>query len=390
MAKGMNLISFLNLILMMIIGLIVVAKLLLVAVSMVLLFFATQYVCDLPDFWNWGGCDCGCWVEEHIPDAEDAFDTIASRTGDVQDTLRDWGHMVTGAQDAIQVAAYAGAVATGIAIGMDSVYGEGLLSAPIFPPLPLHRQDSDTLCTGAEAVPFVQTNLRRNLTWTGGTAPQMALAGTPFYSNDPVVSGLIGASLQFPLLPTERWVGMWLLPSLPNLTFVGGVWWPLSSMSWPWIGWGPYIALPGGGTSNLCHNEMGSTNMQPLELNDDWVDDTRIRAFTLLANDGHQERLRSVSVATMGNPPGGITLPATTTIAQAQYINASDPEDAATRMYRMDWHAHLERFRFTQGSATYGGNPVIQVLLTAVSPMLAQFVGASNFWQGLQDGILLH
>jgi hypothetical protein len=346
MAKGMNLISFLNLMLTVVIGLVVLAQLLPWAALGTALTLTGLVACD---FDPWCPCCCGCWAESHVVEGWAHYVRIAGRTSGKQNTLRQWGRAITTAQTVVQYAAEAGAIIAGAQVGMDRVYGPGLLSAPIVLPPPLRRVDSDTLCRGSDAFPAFERNLRRDVPQIGGTAWQAAALGVASYSSDTVVSAMTMANLEG-LMGMERALG-----------------------------------------SFLCHDAMGNNNMRPLELEQNWRGGTKIRAVTLRTEDNHDQRLRAVSVAA-GNQYGSFNLPGMVAFAQSQYINASEPNpnEDAVRMYQMDWHATLQRFRFTDGGPNPSGNPLLTGILTSISPLLGSVVGADNFWLGLQDGLILH
>ncbi len=353
MAKGMNIISFLNIIVMICVGMVVVAQLLTLpgvgAIWLMAEEVSSLVACDV---WF---CSCGCWIESHIPDAVESFFRIYGEYSTVADNARNIGTTMTSIQDAIYGVSYVGAMVDGAALGMDSAYGPGVVAAPIILPPPLHRVDSDTLCRGAEAFIGFEQNLFRNDTVSrlGGDEYPIALAGFPTYSSDPVISGMITGNLVGVDIPGERALGSW-----------------------------------------LCHNEMG--DLQPYELTDSWRSDVKIRSVSLRADDGHEQRVRNVSAATFGHH-SSLMMPFSTAFAQSMYINANVPRnnDDAERMYQMDWHATMSRFRFTDGGATFSGgggvgDAIMQSLLTSISPLLGQVVGADNFWLGLQDGLILH
>ncbi len=358
MAKGMNIISFLNIIVMICVAMVVVAQLMTVPVVGAIWLMAEEVsslvACDV---WF---CSCGCWIESHIPDAVETFFRIYGRYDQVANDARDIGRVMTGLQSGIYWASFGGAMFDGAATGMDSAYGPGVVAAPIVMPPPLERVDSNILCRGAEAFIGFEQNLFRNdaVSRLGGDAYPIALAGFPTYSSDPVISGMITGNLVAIDLPGERVLG-----------------------------------------SQLCHNEMDpndSRSLAPYDLTSTWRSDTKIRSVSLRADDGHEQRLRNVSAATFGHH-SSLMMPFSTAFAQSQYINANVPRnnDDAERMYQMDWHATMTRFRFTDGGASFSGpngvaNGIMQSLLTSISPLLGEVVGADNFWLGLQDGLILH
>lgn len=357
MAKGMNIISFLNIIVMVCVAMVVLAQLLTLPVVGAIWLMAEEVtslvLCDL---WF---CSCGCWIQPHIPDAIESFGRIYSRYSQVADDARSIGRTMTGLQDVVYFASWGGAMLDGAALGMNTAYGPGIVSVPIVLPPPIERVDSSTLCRGAEAFQFFERNLFRNDTVSllGGDAYPIGLAGFPTYSSDPVISGMITGNLLGPDLMGERAFG-----------------------------------------SPLCHNEMGgSSDLSPYELRDGWRSNVKIRSVSLRADDGHEQRIRNVSAATFGHH-SSVMMPFSTAFAQAQYLNANVPRgnDDAERMYQMDWHGMMTRFRFTDGGATFGsgisgiGDGIMQSLLTSISPLLGEVVGADNFWLGLQDGLILH
>ena len=101
----------------------------------------------------------------------------------------------------------------------------------------------------------------------------------------------------------------------------------------------------------LCSDSMGASgggeNPKPLELKDNWVDSSQVRAFSVLTDSNLSKRRKSVAIATK-NPGSSPMLNQLVSTAQAEFFPfyGSGHDD----LWHMDWRARLVRFNVDSSS----------------------------------------
>lgn len=385
-AKGMNIIAFLNLILAVVMGMVVMAQLLPIAALTAAIFITAV------------AAGCGPWCIsccEWIPSAINAWSTyfrIENRNDSVIRMGRNIGRFVTTTQDIVNTGSALASLWAAYDVGTDRVYGPNLQTLP-WPPLepgacddassnplsstiarfgiclPVRRQRSQELCD--RAVGFFQTGnqqhcyRRLRCSWRRGCRWERTCNN-------------IGTAS--PINPGHAWY--FLISALYSSD------WRVQGFI---VGSGAFwLAVLG---RSYCLNEQGDEDMQPLELASDWQTRVSMRAFTVRPGDGASGRMRNVTVATPGNDDA-FTMPGMLAFAQARYENAFQ-RNTSDRMFEMDWRAHLERFTFSGQDPSYNrgnifGNQIIGPMLDQLFAGIPSILSANDMGLGFENALILH